>query len=99
LIYGLKGKLPAKRWLLYIVLWAIPFAYLASESGWMVAEFGRQPWVVQNYMPTLSAVSNINQTSVIITFFLFGVVFTVLLIAEIKIMLKQIKQLKDGGQQ
>ncbi len=99
LIYGLKGKLPVKRWILYVALWAIPFAYLAQEAGWMVAEFGRQPWVVQNYMPTLSAVSNINQTSVIITFFLFGVIFTVLLIAEIKIMLNQIKQLKDGGQQ
>ncbi|UBM61735.1 cytochrome ubiquinol oxidase subunit I [Candidatus Sulfidibacterium hydrothermale] len=98
-IYGVKGKLTQKRWLLYVALWAIPFAYLAQEAGWMVAEFGRQPWVVQDYMPTLSAVSNIDQTSVIITFFLFAVVFTVLLIAEVKIMLNQIKQLKDGGQQ
>jgi cytochrome d ubiquinol oxidase subunit I len=98
-IYGVKGKLTQKRWLLYVALWAIPFAYLAQEAGWMVAEFGRQPWVVQDYMPTLTAVSNIDHTSVMITFFLFAVVFTVLLIAEIKIMLNQIKQLKDGGQQ
>lgn len=98
LIYELKGKLIRKRWLLYVALWAIPLAYLAQETGWMVAEFGRQPWVVQNYMPTLTAVSNINYTSVLITFFLFAITFTVLLIAEVKIMLKQIKELKDGGQ-
>ncbi len=99
LIYATKDKLLQKRWLLYAALWTIPLAWLAQEAGWMVAEFGRQPWVVQDYMPTLSAVSNIDQTSVIITFFLFAVVFTVLLIAELKIMLNQIKQLKDGGQQ
>jgi cytochrome d ubiquinol oxidase subunit I len=97
LIFALKDKLLQKRWLLYLALWTIPFAWLASEAGWMVAEFGRQPWVVQDYMPTLSAVSNIDHTSVMITFFLFAVVFTVLLIAEIKIMLNQIKQLNDGG--
>jgi cytochrome d ubiquinol oxidase subunit I len=99
LIYATKNKLLQKRWLLYAALWTIPLAYLAQEAGWMVAEFGRQPWVVQDYMPTLTAVSNIDHTSVMITFFLFAVVFTVLLIAEVKIMLNQIKQLKDGGQQ
>ncbi len=98
LIYELKGKLIRKRWLLYVALWAIPLAYLAQETGWMVAEFGRQPWVVQDYMPTLTAVSNIDYTSVLITFFLFAITFTVLLIAEVKIMLSQIKELKDGGQ-
>ncbi len=99
LIYSVKDKLLQKRWLLYLALWTIPLAWLAQEAGWMVAEFGRQPWVVQDYMPTLSAVSNIDHTSVMITVFLFAVVFTVLLIAEIKIMLKQINQLKDGGQE
>lgn len=97
IIYTIKDKLSQKKWFLYVALWTIPLAWIASEAGWMVAEFGRQPWVVQNYMPTLSAVSNIDKTSVMITFFLFGVTFTVLLIAEIRIMLKQIKELKDGG--
>ncbi len=95
--FSLKDKIMKHKWLLYIALWAIPFGFLAQEAGWMVAEFGRQPWVVQDYMPTLTAVSNINQSSVIITFILFTVTFTVLLIAEIKIMLKQINGFKDGG--
>lgn len=97
LIYSTKDKIDRKKWLLYTALWSIPLGFLAQEAGWMVAEFGRQPWVVQDYMPTLTAVSNINHTSVIITFMLFAVTFTVLLIAEIKIMLKQINGFKDGG--
>ncbi len=66
-------------------------AYVASHCGWIVAEMGRQPWVIQYLMSTITAVSNIDTTSVQITFFLFLIVFTGLLIAEIKIMLKQIK--------
>jgi cytochrome d ubiquinol oxidase subunit I len=97
LIYSVKDKIVDNRWLLYIALWSIPMGFLAQEAGWMVAEFGRQPWVVQDYMPTLTAVSNIDHTSVMITVLLFTITFTVLLIAEIKIMLKQINGFNDGG--
>ena len=97
LVYVIKNNVHTKKWLLYVALWSIPLGFLAQEAGWMVAEFGRQPWVVQDFMPTLTAVSNINHTSVIITFVLFTVTFTVLLIAELKIMLKQIKGFNDGG--
>ena len=95
--FSLKDRMMKHKWLLYVALWSIPFGFLAQETGWMVAEFGRQPWVVQDYMPTLTAVSNINQSSVMITVLLFTVTFTVLLIAELKIMLKQIKGFNDGG--
>jgi cytochrome d ubiquinol oxidase subunit I len=79
---------------------AIPLAYLATQLGWMVAEFGRQPWVIQDLMLTTTAVSNINTASVKITFFLFAFIFTGLLIAEIGIMFKQIKKgpKEEGGQ-
>jgi cytochrome d ubiquinol oxidase subunit I len=87
----LRGTLEKKRWFLWIALLSIPFAYLASELGWVVAEFGRQPWVIQDLMPTNIAVSNISSASVQITFWLFTVIFTTLLIAEVGIMLKQIK--------
>ncbi len=90
LFYLFKKDIVKARWLNYIALWAIPLAYIAQQAGWMVAEFGRQPWVVQDLMTTLSAVSNINHQSVITTFVIFAITFTLLLIAEIKIMLTQI---------
>ncbi|MBN2165539.1 MAG: cytochrome ubiquinol oxidase subunit I [Marinilabiliaceae bacterium] len=83
---------------LYTALWTIPLVYIASQSGWIVAEVGRQPWVIQDLMTTMNAVSKIDSSSVIITFILFAVLFTGLLIAELGIMIKQIKiGPKDGG--
>jgi cytochrome d ubiquinol oxidase subunit I len=67
-------------------------AYIASESGWLVAEFGRQPWTIQDMLPTWAAVSDLQSSSVIITFFLFLILFTTMLAVEINILLKQIKK-------
>jgi len=99
LVYIYKDLITNKKWFLRAVLWSIPLAYVASECGWIVAEMGRQPWVIQDLMPTLTAVSNIDVVSVKITFFLFLTVFTGLLIAEIKILLKQIKNGPNHGGQ
>ena len=93
-----ENKIDKKRWLLHIMLWTIPFGYIASQAGWIVAEVGRQPWVIQDLMPTVAAVSMIDSTSVMITFWLFAAIFTGLLIAEVMIMVKQIKiGPNDGG--
>lgn len=64
--------------------------WICSEAGWMVAEVGRQPWTVQDLLPTKAAISEISSASVITTFWLFAVIFTVLLVAEVSIMLRQI---------
>ena len=93
-----RGKLENKPWLLRLAIFTIPLAYIASMSGWIVAEVGRQPWTIQDLLPTVASVSQIDASAVQITFFLFTVIFTALLIAEIKIMVKQIKiGPKEGG--
>ena len=92
LILTIKDKIENKRFILYTALWSILLAYVASELGWVVAEVGRQPWVIQDILPTIAAVSQIKSSSVQITFWLFLVIFTSLLFAEIKIMITQIKK-------
>jgi cytochrome bd ubiquinol oxidase subunit I len=93
----LNDKLANTRWLLWLSIWTIPLAYLASQAGWVVAEVGRQPWVIQDLLPTVAAVSLIDATSIQVTFWLFALIFTVLLVANIMIMAKQIKiGPKDG---
>jgi cytochrome d ubiquinol oxidase subunit I len=92
LILTNKERIEKKRFILYTALWTIPLAYIASELGWVVAEVGRQPWVIQDILPTIAAVSQIKASSVQITFWLFFILFTGLLIAEIKIMISQIKK-------
>jgi cytochrome d ubiquinol oxidase subunit I len=97
-IFVLWRKPEKKRWFLYAAVLSIPLAYLASELGWLVAELGRQPWVIQDLMPTSVAVSHLTAGSVQLTFVLFAITFTILLIADIKILTKQIKLgPKDGG--
>lgn len=92
LLLTLKKKIDKSKIVLYTALWSIPLAYIASELGWAVAEVGRQPWVIQDIMPTIAAVSQVNTASVQLTFVLFAVIFTGLLIAELKIMTAQIKK-------
>ncbi len=86
-----RKTLEKNRWFLWLALFSIPLAYLASELGWIVTEMGRQPWIIQNLMPVHVAVSNISAGAVQTTFMLFAVLFTALLIAEISIMVKQIR--------
>ena len=82
--------LPAWHYWLAIAL--VPLAYICSESGWLVAELGRQPWTIQDMLPTWAAVSDLHSSSIIITFFLFLILFTTMLAVEISILLKQIKK-------
>ncbi|MBR1378233.1 MAG: cytochrome ubiquinol oxidase subunit I [Bacteroidaceae bacterium] len=80
------------KWLWTAALWCIPVAYIVSECGWLVAEFGRQPWTIQDMLPTWVSVSALPASSVMTTFFIFLVLFTLMLAVEISIMCKQIKK-------
>ena len=89
--------LPA--WHYWVAVALVPLAYIASESGWLVAEFGRQPWTIQDMLPTWVAVSDLHSSSVMLTFFLFLILFTTMLAVEINIMLKQISKGPDASEQ
>ena len=83
-------KMPC--WLYIAAIVMVPLAYIASESGWLVAEFGRQPWTIQDMLPTWAAVSDLHSGSVMLNFYLFLILFTTMLAVEINIMLRQIKK-------
>lgn len=96
----LKKPIEKYKWFLRLSVLSIPLVYLAGQAGWIVAEMGRQPWVVQDLLPVSAAVSRLEVGAVQTTFILFGVIFTALLIAELRIMFKQIKigpKTNDGG--
>ncbi|MDE6239301.1 MAG: cytochrome ubiquinol oxidase subunit I [Muribaculaceae bacterium] len=79
-----------KPWLHWVGIISIPIVWICSQAGWVVAEVGRQPWVIQNLMPTRAAISDVTTGSVQLTFWIFAVLFTMLLAAEISIMLRYI---------
>jgi len=83
-----RRRLDAYPWLLRIAVFAIPLPWIAIESGWLVAELGRQPWVIEGVLPTAVAVSNLGASTALFTIAGFVAIYTVLLIIEMKLMFK-----------
>ncbi len=90
--FNRREKMAQAKWFLYLAVCCIPVAYVVSQAGWVTAEVGRQPWVIEGIMPTVAAISDVSAGSVKLTFTLFCLLFTTLLIAEIGIMINQIKR-------
>ena len=91
-LFGKRDITALPAWHYWLAILLIPLGYIGSECGWLVAEFGRQPWTIQDMLPTWVAVSDLQSGSVMITFFLFLALFTTMLAVEINILLKQIKK-------
>lgn len=80
------------RWLLRVALWSLPLPWIAIEFGWFLAEFGRQPWVVEGVLPTFIAVSNLTVWDVVITIVGFTVVYGILAVVEVFLMIRAIRK-------
>jgi cytochrome d ubiquinol oxidase subunit I len=91
-ILSIRRQIDAYRWLLRVAVFAIPLPWVAAELGWVVAEFGRQPWVIEGVLPTAAAVSNLGAASLLITIAGFVVIYTTLFIVEMGLMLKAISK-------
>jgi cytochrome d ubiquinol oxidase subunit I len=81
-------RLERNRWLLWLAVQAIPLPWLASEFGWFVAEFGRQPWAIGEVLPTFLATSSLTSGDLVISLAGFISFYTVLLIIEMYLMVK-----------
>jgi cytochrome d ubiquinol oxidase subunit I len=66
-----RGRLYTARWCLWTLMLATPFPYIANQAGWVVAEVGRQPWIVYGVQRTALATST-NVTSGMTWFTLLG---------------------------
>lgn len=89
---GKKDKLESWPWLLKLAVWCIPLVYISGQAGWICAELGRQPWAIQDLLPVNAAISAMPSANVQTTFWLFFALFTLLLVAEIRIMCGIIKK-------
>lgn len=79
-------------WFSWVMLVSIPLVYICSQCGWILAEVGRQPWTIQGVLPVGAAISDLNAESVQLTFWIFVVFFTAMLIADLCIMVNAIKK-------
>ena len=90
LYFSMKDTLVQKKWLLGLGTITYLLGMIASQAGWIVAEVGRKPWAIQGLLPVSIARTNLTAGTVQTTFFMFLILFTLLLVAEISIMVKQI---------
>ncbi|ODA35955.1 cytochrome d terminal oxidase subunit 1 [Veronia pacifica] len=81
-------RIGQKPWLLKLALFGIPLPWIASEAGWFVAEFGRQPWAVGEILPVRMAASNLPTSDVLISLATIIALYTVFLIVEMYLMFK-----------
>jgi cytochrome d ubiquinol oxidase subunit I len=80
-----------RTWLLKFALWTMPLPWIASEIGWVVAEYGRQPWTISGILPTYLSASNLSVGQLYFSLAGFIGFYTLLLIIEVWLMLKYIK--------
>ena len=87
-----RRKLDRYPLLLRIAVFAIPLPWVAIELGWVVAEFGRQPWIIEGVLPTAAAVSNLGAGTVLLTILGFAAIYTALIVVEMSLMVKGIRK-------
>ncbi|MCF8006972.1 MAG: cytochrome ubiquinol oxidase subunit I [Methylovulum sp.] len=80
-----------KRWLMRMAVWCIPLPWIAAETGWFVAEFGRQPWTISGVLPTHLSVSSVSANQLWFSIGGFALFYTVLLVIELYLMLKYVR--------
>ena len=91
-VLSARRRLGAHPWLLKVALWSIPLPFLAAECGWIVAEVGRQPWVIESVLPTAVAVSNLSPQHVLMTIIGFVLMYTILLIIAVTLSLRVVRK-------
>jgi cytochrome d ubiquinol oxidase subunit I len=89
IVLSRRQKFADYRSFLTLMVFAIPVPYLAEQFGWLVAELGRQPWIVYDVLKTVDAVSkSINTTQVILSLIGFTVLYGLLGAIDIFLLVK-----------
>ena len=86
-----KRAFERRRWLLHVAVWSLPLPWVAAELGWIVAEYGRQPWIIEGVLPTFLAASPIPAGNVWLSLSGFVLFYTALLIVDVFLMVKYAK--------
>jgi cytochrome bd ubiquinol oxidase subunit I len=95
IVWWRKRDIPATRWFLRVVAVSGVAAILAMESGWIVTEVGRQPWIVNEVMRTEEAVTG--ASGIWLTFSIVLVLYTLLGVATILILRRMARRWREEG--
>ena len=91
-----RRELDRRRWYLKLALWSLPLPWVAIELGWIVAEYGRQPWAIEGVLPTALGVSSVSAAQVATSLAGFVFFYTALAIVDAVLMLRYARKGPDG---
>ena len=91
-----KRQLDTKRWYLRLALFSLPLPWVAAELGWIVAEYGRQPWAIEGILPTALGVSSVTAGQVWTSLGGFVLFYTTLAVIDAFLMTKYARRGPDG---
>jgi cytochrome d ubiquinol oxidase subunit I len=86
-----KREFDRKRWLLKLIVFSMPAPWIAAELGWIVAEYGRQPWSIGEVLPTLLASSTLSTWDLIGSISAIVLLYTAFMIAAAYLMVKYVR--------
>jgi len=86
-----KRVFDRKRWLLKLIVCSMPAPWIAAELGWIVAEYGRQPWSIGEVLPTLLASSTLSTWDLIGSIAALVLLYTAFMIAAAYLMVKYVR--------
>ncbi|WP_269900647.1 cytochrome ubiquinol oxidase subunit I [Paenalcaligenes faecalis] len=90
-----KDRLTVSPRFLKLAVFTIPLPWVAVECGWFVAEFGRQPWIIEGVLPTYYAASGLSVTDLAISLAIFIGLYSILAALGVKVMLHAVRQGPD----
>ena len=80
-----------KRWFLRLAFFSLPLPWIAAETGWYIAEAGRQPWVIEGILPTFMGTSSLTTHALFTSIGGFVLLYTALACVEIYLLIKYIR--------
>jgi cytochrome bd ubiquinol oxidase subunit I len=81
-----------RPWFLRLTMLSLPLPWIAAELGWMVAEYGRQPWIIDGVMPTFVGVSSVPASNVAASLAAFVLFYTALAVVDVALLVKYIRK-------
>jgi cytochrome d ubiquinol oxidase subunit I len=90
--YVTTHRIEQKRGFLKLALWSLLLPWVAIEAGWIIAEYGRQPWIIDGVLPTFFAASGLKLYEVVLSLCGFTALYTTLAVVEIWLLRKLIRK-------
>jgi len=96
-LFAIAFYLSSKRrcgrpWFLRLCMLSLPLPWIAAELGWIVAEYGRQPWIIDGVMPTFVGVSGVPASNVAASLAAFVLFYSALAIVDVTLLIKYIRK-------